>query len=63
MKSDFTTARYLLAKANIAIGGDDDTSRRCRRAIEMLIEVLVKAEQQRRTAEILPFPRSGRHVR
>jgi hypothetical protein len=62
MKSDFTTACKLLEQASLAMSGTDDTSRRCRLAIEMLIEAVAKAEYTPPSAEIVRFPHARYRV-
>jgi hypothetical protein len=56
--SDFTTARKLLEQASLSMSGTDDTSRRCRLAIEILIEAVAKAAYTPPSAEVVRFPRA-----
>ena len=57
MISDFTSTRHHLERAYGYIRGNDDISRKAREALDVLIEVIAKAERECPTATILEFPR------
>jgi hypothetical protein len=63
MLSDFGHARELLEQAWLQLPGDDETSRRSREAIDLLIEVVATAEHSkpyRPTAKIIRFNNASR---
>ncbi len=62
MQSDFSGARQCLERTLRHLQGSDETSKRSRQALGLLIEAMVTAERTQRTfaASILPFPGSHR---
>lgn len=65
MKSNFAHARELLEQAWLQLPGDDDTSKRSRQAIDLLLDAITTAEfsSPRPPAEIIPFELSARSPR
>lgn len=65
MKSNFAHARELLEQAWLQLSGDDDTSKRSRQAIDLLLDAITTAEfsSPRPQAEIIPFKLSARSPR
>lgn len=63
MNSDFSIARERLEAASRAIAGADDTSRRCRLAIDILIEAISKAEHSQPSAQIVSLVRYRKSAR
>jgi hypothetical protein len=56
MKSDFAMARRHLERAYNALSGDDETSRKSRDALDLLVDAILTAEYRRQECEIIPFP-------
>nr|WP_144865357.1 hypothetical protein [Mesorhizobium sp. J18] len=63
MPSDFAFAREHLEHAWLHLSGDDETSRKVRQALDLLIEAVAAAQftAPRGGAEILQFSRPSRH--
>ena len=62
MASNFAHARELLAKAKLKLSGDDETSWKSCRAIDLLIGVIMTEEyaSPRPSAEIISFELAAR---
>ena len=62
MASNFAHGRELLAKAKLELSGDDETSRKSRRAIDLLIGAIMAEEyaSPRPPAEIISFELAAR---
>jgi len=62
MASNFARARELLAKAKLELNGDDETSWKSRRAIDLLIGAIMTAEyaSSHPPAEIISFELAAR---
>ena len=62
MASNFAHARELLAKAKLELSGDDETSWKSRRAIDLLIGAIMTEEYSspRPSAEIISFEQAAR---
>jgi hypothetical protein len=62
MQSNFGHARELLEQAWLQLSGDDETSQKSRRAIDILVEAVATAEHSKpyRQAEIIDFQRAAK---
>lgn len=62
MNSNFGHARELLEQAWLQLQGDDETSRKSRFAIDILVEAVATAEHSKpyRQAEIIEFRQAAR---
>jgi hypothetical protein len=62
MNSNFGDARELLEQAWLQLQGDDETSRKSRFAIDILVEAIATAEHSKpyRQAEIIEFRQAAR---
>ncbi|MGB3537105.1 MAG: hypothetical protein WBA42_03010 [Mesorhizobium sp.] len=62
MASNFAHARELLAKAKLELSGDDETSWKSRRAIDLLVGAIMTEEyaSPRPPAEIISFELAAR---
>jgi hypothetical protein len=62
MASNFARARELLAKVKLELSGDDETSWKSRRAIDLLIGAIMTEEyaNSRPPAEIISFELAAR---
>ncbi len=65
MRSNFGHARELLEQAWLQLSGDDDTSQRARKAIDLPLDAITTAEHTspRPPAEIIPFKLAARSRR
>lgn len=53
MRSDFSAARLHLDRAYDCLGGSDETSRKAREALDLMIEAVATAECTRSSAEVI----------
>jgi len=62
MASNFTRARELLAKAKKELSGDDETSQKSRRALDLLIGAILTEEYSSPppAPEIISFEQAAR---
>lgn len=56
MTSDFSAARDHLDRAYLYLRGDDETSRKAREALDLLLEAIITAEHTRPCAKVISFP-------
>ncbi len=61
LHSDFSAVRLHLDRAYDHLRGNDETSRKARAALDLLIEVITTAEYARPRGEVVPFPRQAGH--
>ena len=59
---DLSAARLHLERAYHYLGGDDDTCRKAREALDLLIEAVAAAEHARPAAKIFEFPSQSRYA-
>jgi hypothetical protein len=60
MPSDFAQAREHLEQAWLKLSGDDETSVKTRQALDLLVEVLARAEHTKPPAQIIEFRQARR---
>jgi len=63
LHSDFSTARLHLDRACDCLRGNDETSRKAREALDLLIEAIITAEYARPCGEVLRFPEKAQRGR
>ncbi|MGX9181736.1 hypothetical protein [Mesorhizobium sp. BHbdii] len=60
LTTDFAAAWLHLDRAYHYLSGDDDTSRKSRAALDLLLEAIATAQYSRPRGKVVQFPRQGR---